>query len=101
MQAQFFDKVLEVYCGGVTCLPGAFSMIRYSIFKKVAPIYFLGNTVPPTKSFEFHRFHLGEDRYLTQLLLEEAGESYMIGYCPYATCKTDAPNTLRALLKQR
>jgi cellulose synthase/poly-beta-1,6-N-acetylglucosamine synthase-like glycosyltransferase len=48
---------------------------------------------------DYQRFYLGEDRYLTHLLMEI--EPWKLGFCDSARCKTDAPNTIPALLKQR
>ncbi|TPX58236.1 hypothetical protein PhCBS80983_g03256 [Powellomyces hirtus] len=54
MQAQSFDRMLEHYSDGITCLPGALVIIRYSAFKQVAETYFgddiktqLGGGFPP------------------------------------------------------
>lgn len=52
-------------------------------------------------NFDFNRTHLGEDRYLTHLLMEQRREKYRIGFCPAARCKTEGCNSLRSLMKQR
>jgi cellulose synthase/poly-beta-1,6-N-acetylglucosamine synthase-like glycosyltransferase len=71
--------------------------MRYSSLKKVSDIYF--NKTEFEDDSDYHRFYLGEDRYLTHLLME--AEPWKIGFCEAARCKTDAPKSIQALLKQR
>jgi chitin synthase len=87
----------EVYMGSTTCLPGAFTILKYSFFKKVSEVYFNSNTYEDNADYQ--RFYLGEDRYLTHLLMEI--EPWQISFCELARCKTDAPDTISALLIQR
>ncbi|CEO98779.1 hypothetical protein PBRA_006893 [Plasmodiophora brassicae] len=65
----------------------------------VASIYF-GN-MDAVDRFDFNRTHLGEDRYLTHLLMERCADRYRIGFCPSARCKTEGCDSFRSLLKQR
>lgn len=97
ISGQIFWRNLEVYFGSTTCLPGAFTIIKYSFLKKVSDKYFNSNIYED--NIDYHRFYLGEDRYLTHLLMEI--EPWQIGFCETARCKTEAPNTLTALLNQR
>jgi chitin synthase len=87
----------EVYMGSTTCLPGAFTILKYSFLKKVSEIYFNSNTYDDNTDYQ--RFYLGEDRYLTHLLMEI--EPWQISFCELARCQTDAPDTISALLTQR
>ena len=50
---------------------------------------------------DFARTHLGEDRYLTHLLMEARREKHRIGFCAAARCKTEACGSFWELLKQR
>jgi hypothetical protein len=65
---------------------------------QAANTYF--SELPTDDIFDFHRYHLGEDRYLTHLLMEQS-KSYSIGFCPSARAKTEAPGNWTSFLKQR
>ena len=51
--------------------------------------------------YQFHRYHLGEDRYFTHLLMIKPGEKAILKFNPEARCKTEAPDDLWTLLRQR
>ncbi|KAJ3097558.1 hypothetical protein HDU97_004751 [Phlyctochytrium planicorne] len=40
IQTQILERGLENACGGVTCMPGAFTMVRLSALRTIAPAYF-------------------------------------------------------------
>jgi chitin synthase len=97
ISGQVFTRNMETYLGATTCLPGAFTILKWSCLNDVAEKYF---TIKEYDSmYDYHRFYLGEDRYLTHLLMEAF--PWKIGFCEAARCKTDAPKELSALLKQR
>ncbi|KAL2915570.1 hypothetical protein HK105_204972 [Polyrhizophydium stewartii] len=95
---QVFWRSLEAALGGVTCLPGALTILRLRELSKAAKTYF--SELNTKNMLDFHRFHLGEDRYLTHLLMEQT-KSYSIGFCPSARAKTEAPSQWPSFLKQR
>lgn len=97
ISGQVFTRNMETYMGATTCLPGAFTIIKYSCLNKVEELYFTSKEY--NSIYDYHRFYLGEDRYLTHLLMEEY--PWKIGFCENARCKTDAPKTIITLLKQR
>lgn len=97
ISGQIFWRNLENYFNGTSCLPGAFTILRYSFFKKVSDKYF--NSTVYADNYDYQRFYLGEDRYLTHLLMEI--EPRKIGFCEAARCKTSAPDNIKTLLKQR
>lgn len=97
ISGQIFWRNLESYFNSTTCLPGAFTILKYSFFKKVSEKYFNSNVY--SDNSDYQRFYLGEDRYLTHLLMEI--EPNQLGFCEAARCKTDAPKTILALMKQR
>jgi cellulose synthase/poly-beta-1,6-N-acetylglucosamine synthase-like glycosyltransferase len=97
MTGQLFWRSLEAYMGATTCLPGAFTILRYKTFENVAEKYF--SKVDFKDNSDYQRFYLGEDRYLTHLIMKE--EPWKIGFCSSAKCSTDAPNTFSSLIKQR
>jgi cellulose synthase/poly-beta-1,6-N-acetylglucosamine synthase-like glycosyltransferase len=97
ISGQIFWRNLENLCGSTSCLPGAFTVIKWEVFNNIAYEYFLKKDY--SDSFEYQRFYLGEDRYLTHLLMQN--EKWKIGFCEKARCKTDAPLNINALLKQR
>ena len=96
---QVFIRSTEVLLGAATCLPGALTMTNMKTLREVAPTYF--QTVDMEESIDYHRLHLGEDRYLTYLLLQRASEDERVGFQASAQCKTEAPSSFISLLKQR
>jgi chitin synthase len=96
LTGQIFWRNLEHYFGATSCLPGAFTIMYLDVFKQVSQEYF---TVTFKDSFDYQRFYLGEDRYLTHLIMEKF--PWSIGFCDTAVCETDAPRGLSDLLKQR
>ncbi|KAI9193541.1 chitin synthase-domain-containing protein [Polychytrium aggregatum] len=98
LTGQVFNRALESGLGGVTCLPGALTMIRLKQLTVAAETYF--SELDTKNIFNYHRYYLGEDRYLTHLLMEQE-KSYAIGFCPTARAKTEAPATWKQFLKQR
>lgn len=97
ISSQILWKNFETYLGSTSCLPGAFTILKYPFLKKVSDIYFNSNKYNDFS--EYNRFYLGEDRYLTHLLMEI--EPRQLGFCKLAKCKTYAPKKIYELLKQR
>lgn len=98
ISGQIFWRNLESFCGSTICLPGAFTILKYPFLKKVSDDYFLhGNDF--VDNSEYQRFYLGEDRYLTHLLMEI--EPWKLGFCESAKCRTYAPSSVIGLLRQR
>lgn len=97
VSGQIFWRNLEDKLGATSCLPGAFTILRWTSFDSIAGDYFSKKSY--SDNFEYQRFYLGEDRYLTHLLMEK--EPWKMGFCESARCKTEAPDTLMGLLKQR
>lgn len=97
VSGQIFWRNMEDRLGATSCLPGAFTILRWTSFDSIADDYFSKTTY--SDNFEYQRFYLGEDRYLTHLLMER--EPWKMGFCESARCKTEAPDTLMGLLKQR
>jgi cellulose synthase/poly-beta-1,6-N-acetylglucosamine synthase-like glycosyltransferase len=88
----------EALMGAVTCLPGVLTMFNFDALSEVAKDYFYQ---PPIEStFEFCRRYLGEDRYMTHILMERPG-THVLGFNPRAIVKTEAPSTFYNLLRQR
>ncbi|CAG7716911.1 unnamed protein product [Allacma fusca] len=99
IQGQMFSRAMEGILGAVTCLPGALSFIKLNALQEVAPKYFK-NKEHLNRSQDFHRYFLGEDRYLTWLLMRGAGK-HQISFACIAQCSTEAPDSFRKLLQQR
>ncbi|KRH94744.1 Chitin synthase/hyaluronan synthase (glycosyltransferases) [Pseudoloma neurophilia] len=101
-------KTFESVFGGVTCLPGCFCIYRIFINENgtVTPIVShpaVLNAYSITKTETLHDKNLlllGEDRYLTTLLLKTFSKRKLI-FLPKATCRTFVPDTFRVLLSQR
>ncbi|KAJ9088875.1 hypothetical protein DSO57_1018710 [Entomophthora muscae] len=99
LEGQMFARALEALAGSVTCLPGALTLLRLTSMQEVAPKYFI--EFDKRKPLHFHRYYLGEDRYMTHLLMEQSKRAYQIGLCGASRCKTDAPDSWQKLIKQR
>lgn len=103
-------KAFESMFGGVTCLPGCFSMYRIKAPKGNdgywVPILANPDIVEHYSENIVDTLHkknlllLGEDRYLTTLMLKTFPKRKMM-FCPQAVCKTIVPDTFRVLLSQR
>ena len=103
-------KAFESVFGGVTCLPGCFSMYRIKA-RKVNDDDWVPIIVKPEVTKEYSQstvttLHqknlllLGEDRFLTTLLLRTFPNRKMV-FCPRARCRTEVPHTFSMLLSQR
>lgn len=101
-------KTFESVFGSVTCLPGCFCIYRITITENdsITPIIShrsVLNRYSVTKAETLHEKNLlllGEDRYLTTLLLTNFSKRKLI-FLPQATCRTFVPDTFRVLLSQR
>ncbi|KAI8380967.1 chitin synthase-domain-containing protein [Radiomyces spectabilis] len=102
-------KGFEAVFGGVTCLPGCFSMYRLKARKgdgDWVPIItkpeivqeYSQNTV--TTLHQKNLLLLGEDRFLTTLMLRNFPYRKMV-FTPQAICKTIVPDEFKVLLSQR
>ena len=103
-------KAFEAVFGGVTCLPGCFSMYRIKAPKGESgywvPILANPDVVEHYSENVVDTLHkknlllLGEDRYLSTLMLKTFPKRKMV-FIPQAVCKTVVPDTFRILLSQR
>ncbi|KAI8988049.1 chitin synthase-domain-containing protein [Mycotypha africana] len=102
------SKAFESIFGGVTCLPGCFCMYRILAPKagKKVPIFCAQDIVEKYCENVVDSLHkknlllLGEDRYLTTLMLRTFPKRKMM-FVPQAVCKTVVPDTFKVLLSQR
>lgn len=99
IDSQVLHRGMESTLGGVSCLPGAMSMIRFESLRLVSTEYFAMRKAKT--SLGFARRSLGEDRYLTTLLLESDARSHRVGFAIAARCSTIGCTTLAELMKQR
>ncbi|KAF7316781.1 Glycosyltransferase family 2 protein [Mycena chlorophos] len=104
-------KAFESLFGGVSCLPGCFSMYRIKAPKGDNSDYWIPILANPDVVEKYsenvvdtlHKKNLlllGEDRYLTTLMLKAFPKRKNI-FCQQAICKTIVPDTFRVLLSQR
>ncbi|KAI0257240.1 chitin synthase-domain-containing protein [Lactifluus subvellereus] len=103
-------KAFESMFGGVTCLPGCFSMYRIKAPKGATgywvPILANPDIVEHYSENVVDTLHkknlllLGEDRYLTTLMLKTFPKRKNL-FLPSAVCKTIVPDSFRVLLSQR
>lgn len=99
-------KAFESLFGSVTCLPGCFSMYRIRASDTGKPLFVSKEVV---EAYSTNRvdtlhmknlLHLGEDRYLTTLLLKHHSK-FKTKYLMRAHAWTIAPNNFQVFLSQR
>ncbi|OBZ66534.1 Chitin synthase 1 [Grifola frondosa] len=103
-------KAFESVFGGVSCLPGCFSMFRLKARKASGddwvPLIIKPEIVKEYSQNEVTTLHqknlllLGEDRFLTTTLLRTFPNRKMM-FLPQARCRTVVPDTFSILLSQR
>ncbi|EPQ25956.1 uncharacterized protein PFL1_06412 [Pseudozyma flocculosa PF-1] len=100
------SKAFESLFGSVTCLPGCFSMYRIRSSDKGRPL-FISNRIIDDYSENrvdtLHKknlLHLGEDRYLTTLVLKHF-PAFRTKFIQDAKAQTAAPDRFGVLLSQR
>ncbi|KAI3647041.1 hypothetical protein MP228_007262 [Amoeboaphelidium protococcarum] len=101
------SKAFESLFGSVTCLPGCFSMYRIkSPGRKSIPLIIDDRIISDYEENMVDTLHkknlftLGEDRYLTTLMLKHF-PSFKNKFTPDAACKTIVPKEYWVLLSQR
>ncbi|PWN53277.1 putative chitin synthase 8 [Violaceomyces palustris] len=104
--SHYLAKAFESLFGSVTCLPGCFSMFRIRTPDTHRPLFIASQIVEDyaenrvdtlhTKNL----LHLGEDRYLTTLVLKHFG-NYKTVFIRDAKAWTVAPDDWKVLLSQR
>jgi chitin synthase len=103
-------KAFESVFGGVSCLPGCFSMFRLKARKASGddwvPLIIKPEIVKEYSQCEVTTLHqknlllLGEDRFLTTCLIRTFPNRKMM-FLPQARCRTVVPDTFSVLLSQR
>ncbi|KAL2021295.1 hypothetical protein VTK56DRAFT_7266 [Thermocarpiscus australiensis] len=99
-------KAFESLFGSVTCLPGCFSMYRIRAAETGKPLFVSREVVEAYSTIRVdtlhmkNLLHLGEDRYLTTLLLKYHS-SYKTKYIFNAHAWTIAPDSWKVFLSQR
>lgn len=100
------SKAFESLFGSVTCLPGCFSMYRIRAAETGKPLFVSRDVVEAYSTIRVdtlhmkNLLHLGEDRYLTTLLLKFHNR-YKTKYIFGAHAWTIAPDSWRVFLSQR
>ncbi|KAG0166565.1 hypothetical protein DFQ28_006404 [Apophysomyces sp. BC1034] len=104
--SHYMIKAFESLFGTVTCLPGCFSIYRIRSPTKNVPLLISNQVIGDyeiNKVDTLHKknlLHLGEDRYLTTLILKHF-PTYKTKFTPDARCATNAPDQWSVLLSQR
>jgi chitin synthase len=103
-------KAFESVFGGVSCLPGCFSMFRLKARRAAGddwvPLIIKPEIVKEYSQNIVETLHqknlllLGEDRFLTTCLLRTFPNRKMM-FLPQARCRTVVPDTFKILLSQR
>jgi chitin synthase len=99
-------KAFESLFGSVTCLPGCFSMYRIRAAETGKPLFVSHEIIDAYSEIRVdtlhmkNLLHLGEDRYLTTLLLKFHSK-YKTKYIFNAHAWTIAPDSWRVFMSQR
>lgn len=99
-------KAFESLFGTVTCLPGCFSLYRLYDHRSDRPLLISHPVIEKYSENDVNTLHmknllhLGEDRYLTTLLLKYNSQ-YSTKYLRHAHAYTIAPDSWSVLLSQR
>ena len=99
-------KAFESLFGSVTCLPGCFSMYRIRAAETGKPLFVSREVVEAYSNIRVdtlhmkNLLHLGEDRYLTTLLLKYHSK-YKTKYTFHAHAWTIAPDSWSIFMSQR
>jgi chitin synthase len=99
-------KAFESLFGSVTCLPGCFSMYRIRAAETGKPLFVSREIVEAYATIRVdtlhmkNLLHLGEDRYLTTLLMK-FHPKYKTKYTMHAHAWTIAPDSWKVFLSQR
>ncbi|OQR94669.1 chitin synthase (Chitin-UDP-GlcNac-transferase) [Thraustotheca clavata] len=105
--SNIMDKSLESVFGFISVLPGAFSAYRYEAIRAVKgvgplPEYFKSLTSTTKELGPFQgNMYLAEDRILCFELLARKNKQWTMHYVKDAIARTDVPETLVDLIKQR
>ncbi|CAG8983571.1 hypothetical protein HYALB_00009891 [Hymenoscyphus albidus] len=100
------SKAFESLFGSVTCLPGCFTMYRIRAAESGKPLFVSREVVEAYSNIRVdtlhmkNLLHLGEDRYLTTLLMKNHSK-YKTKYLFNAHAFTIAPDTWSIFLSQR
>ncbi|CAO3595167.1 unnamed protein product [Absidia cylindrospora] len=104
--SHFLAKAFESLFGSVTCLPGCFCMYRVRSPAKQQPLLISNQVIDDyseNRVSTLHQknlLHLGEDRYLTTLILKHF-PTHKTRFTADAGCLTNAPDRWSVLLSQR
>lgn len=99
-------KAFESLFSTVTCLPGCFTMYRIRTVDGKRALFCSNEIIEEyaiNKVDTLHKknlLHLGEDRYLTTLLLKHF-PTFKTKFTPDAKCQTNAPDMWNVLVSQR
>lgn len=99
-------KAFESLFGSVTCLPGCFTMYRLRTHDTHKPLFVANQIIEDYSENRVdtlhmkNLLHLGEDRYLTTLLLKHFSK-YKTMFVRDAHAYTVAPDDWKVLLSQR
>ncbi|KAI3651199.1 hypothetical protein MP228_004680 [Amoeboaphelidium protococcarum] len=102
----FYAKAFESLFGTVTCLPGCFSMYRLADMQNRIPYLISRDILTDYGVTQANTLHeknllsLGEDRYLTTLMLKHFPRRFT-AFAPNAQCETAIPHSWSVFLSQR
>ncbi len=105
--SNILDKPMESAFGFISVLPGAFSAYRFKALQNDSrgegPLqkYFYGEKAHASANIFTKNMYLAEDRILCFELISKRDEAWVLTYVQTATGKTDVPDQMSGLVKQR
>jgi len=101
-------KLFQSAFGMVMCIPGCNSMFRISALVDDRVLSEISHTPDGSSIKQRNLLDLGEDRYLSILIIQHlcarwsmCGPRGAVCYIPEAICKTNVPDTWNAFIRQR
>ncbi|TIB15854.1 hypothetical protein E3P92_01552 [Wallemia ichthyophaga] len=104
--SHYLTKAFESLFGSITCLPGCFSMYRLRTSDTHRPLFVASEVIDEYSQNVVNTLHLknllhlGEDRYLTTILLKHF-PLFKTKFTADARAQTVAPDDIKVLLSQR
>jgi cellulose synthase/poly-beta-1,6-N-acetylglucosamine synthase-like glycosyltransferase len=96
-----FTELIASTLGSVFCLCGTLTFVRLSAWLSISDTYFADKNGKEGNTYNYWLWGLGDDRWLTQLLLLNASSAGALQLDPGVICETRATKSFQELFSQR